>query len=228
MSSMKWPVVAALIGIVCVCGCTSYDYKALIEQSVRQQAEKDAAAKARTLPPLPDYPEGAMPSYGTASRLVVLGNEVIRNALCSALQEAGYHVMGGEDVQVAALQPPDIVLRSTWTNSVEYGNGAAWLRGRLVVSLRSPLKLGADGMAGPMADTRCFQTYARVKISDTYALLHAYEHLYGNPYYAAFLNSQSSAMTEGKEATQEAMKTAVSRLMHIDAFRRAISLKSRP
>lgn len=226
MNSTKWSVFAALIAIVCVCGCTSYD--AIVER----WSEGMAGAKARPLPLLPTYPEGDMPSYRTDSRLAVHGNREARDALCAALKESGYHVMGDENVYASVLQPPDLVLCVTWTNSVEYGDGAAWIRGKLVVSLRSPVRLDANGIARPMSRTRCFQAHARAKISDAYALWCVYEPLLKDPhlgeYYTGLLTGQTAAIADGKKAKQEAMKIAASRLMHIGAFRQAISMDRQP
>lgn len=212
--------VAALYGVLCVCGCTSY--RDVMKDYMRQSAEAIAAAKANPLPPLPDYPEDAQSAYDTSARLMVIGRDDARGALAAALEKAGCRVLDKSDTQTVEFHTPDLVLCPSWAHCVVHGDGASWCQVRLIVSTRSSVRLDRTGAVEQMAVPRIFQTYARVKMPDSTAA----QQVPDSP--AAYAGQVAADQAKAKQLGQEGLKIAIDKLMRIDAFRREIAKKRNP
>ena len=206
---------ATLGAVLILCGCTSY--KDIMEQYMRQQAEMVAAAKAKPLPPLPDYPDDAKSAYDTSARLVVVGQGDESAVIRTALKEAGCNVLAGSVAQTAVFQRPDLVLSPSCTYNVVHGDGSSWLQVRLVICIRRAIRLAVNGSVEQVPEPRIFQMYARVPIPDNAAAYHVPD---GS---VTSLGQLAVERAKGEARGQEALKQAVARLMRIDAFRRAIS-----
>ena len=218
MNMIRRSALMSLGVALCVCGCTSY--RSLMEKAMREQAEAVAAAKTKPLPPLPEYPEDANAVYDTSVSLMIVGNTDVRDVFAAALQEAGYRVLGEQDKQTAAFQLPDVILYPKCQFScVVHGDGASWRQVAIVVGIRSAVRLARNGTVEPMPSPRIFKMCARARISDDATGLYVPD---SPTAYAEY------RYKEQKKGEKDALKVASSRLMHIDAFRRAISKKRVP
>lgn len=232
MKTQRLLVVASLGVALHICGCMSP-----MEQFMHTIAEQAKVAKANPLTPLPEYPQDAQAVYDASSALVVVGDHDVSEDLASALKEAGHVVVDAHDAQSALFRVPDISLCPSVAYSVVYGDGAAWFQIRLVVCLRSAVRIGSDGAMKQWRPTRIFQVYERIKVSDESAsgwayMKHAEQYAariakmraaYPNLDIQAELPHAIGPEARNKEDQRVVLQRAVSRLMRIDAFRRAIS-----
>lgn len=209
----------AVLCAVCICGCTSYD--SIIKDHIRDFEDKMSDAKSKPLRPLPDYPKDAQASYDTSAALMVIGNDDARKVFCAALGKAGCCILDATDNQTSEFRAPDVVLCPSYACSAVCGDGAVWCQVRLVVSTRDAVRLDKTGTVERMRDPRIFQVYARMKTDDVYATLKTFA---GSAFYQ-HLPADSKNRVRIEEVEREAVQTAISRLMRIDAFRREIAKK---